>query len=113
MPDLKGTVIPLHCFIHVNVIQLQRNYEIKIIQATDHEMNDNNSQVTVKELNQNADLHHILKSICLCISVAVSLGLADYTIVFKEKDMTVVTSRGCSNSRSSFPYLERSLGQEE
>lgn len=58
---------------------------------------------------KNTYLHHVLENICLCISVAVSLGLADNAVVLKEEDVTVVTSRGRSNSRSTLPHLERPL----
>ena len=54
-------------------------------------------------------LHHVLKDICLFISVAFSLGFADNTVVLKEEDVAVVTSRGCPNSWSPFPHLEGSL----
>lgn len=54
-------------------------------------------------------LHHVLKDICLCVSVAVSLGFADYAVVLKQEDVAVVTSSGRPNSWSPFPHLEGSL----
>lgn len=54
-------------------------------------------------------LHHVLKHIGLCVSVAVSLRFADDAVVLEEENMAVVPPRGCSYSWSPFPHLERPL----
>lgn len=58
---------------------------------------------------ENSYFHHVLKDIGLCICIAVSLGFADYTVVFEEENVAVVTPRGRPDSRRSLPHLERSL----
>lgn len=60
-------------------------------------------------MTANIYLHHVLKDVGLCLSVAVSLGFADDAVVLKQEDVTVVTPGGCSYSRSPFPHLEGSL----
>lgn len=54
-------------------------------------------------------LHHVLKHIGLCVSVAVSLGFADDAVVLEQEHVAVVPPGGRPYSWRSFPHLERPL----
>lgn len=61
MPDLKGTVITLHCLIHINVIQLQQDKEYRRTPFRLLIRKDDRQDKCV--IIYKSYLHHVLKDI--------------------------------------------------
>lgn len=72
MPDLKGTVITLHCLIHINVIQLQQDDEYR-----KHHLGCWSGKITIKK----KEMYDYIKSLTFimflktyaCVLVLLSL----------------------------------------